>query len=326
MSLREIIYLDRDRIESYISQLAGGLTVQESAEATEDQKILGGIKAGIKVVDFESVAEKSTSDTTSSMRVPAHAILSTLEDLLQRKSLVADATCGAVVPGQIARLRGDATFESWGLLASLADSIQGIATLSAKIYGVTRAADDLKVLRARLSEIEKVTRQQGAASTEGTRKALGREITTRSAMLEVIDGKYIEDVKEVIRLFFQDQNQFRIAAPGGPAFVGLLRREHLVGSSMEEILFNYGSKPQVSFEALFYVAELGRADTFNLEDVAKRFPNMEGRQFSFGLLQTLIREVGSVLLELAEELRRPVAEETAFMVPLAIYREIRQPT
>jgi hypothetical protein len=105
--------------------------------------------------------------------------------------------------------------------------------------------------------------------------------------------------------------------------VGLLRKENLVGSTMEELLFNYGSKPQASFGALFYVTEFGREDSFDPSAFVSRIPDFKGKAFSFGLVQTLIREVGSFMLECAEELRRPVGENAAFIVPLAIYREIR---
>jgi hypothetical protein len=122
MALRELLYFDRERIESYISQLAGGLTVQESTQQTGSEKLSGGLKASIKILELQSGAEQSATSASTTTRVPAHAILDYLEALLCEAHMLADAGNHLVLPGQIATMRGDATFESWGLLAELADS------------------------------------------------------------------------------------------------------------------------------------------------------------------------------------------------------------
>ncbi|WP_437629899.1 DUF6414 family protein [Sorangium sp. So ce854] len=324
MKLRELIYLDRERVDSYISQLAGGLIVEESHQVGDTEKLAGKFKASIKVVEFEVGGETTGTTGTTLRRIPAHAVLSTLEHLLEESGSLVDAASDSILPGQVGRIRGDATFESWSLLASLADSIQGIGTLSAKIYGLVKGADDLKDLRARLTKIEQLHRKNaGDPALQGTTAELASQIKGRHVALSVVDGKYVDDVKDVVKLFFQDQNHIRISVPGGKTFVGLLRKEALVGCTMEELLFTYGSRPQMAFGALFYVAEFGREETLDANAVAERFKAVQGKPFSLGLLQHLIREGGSALLELAEELRRPAGENAAFIVPLAIFRDVR---
>ena len=44
---------------------------------------------------------------------------------------------------------------------------------------------------------------------------------------------------------------------------------------------------------------------------------------SLAFVQQAIREVGGLVLDLAEEIRRPIGPDAAFVVPLALFREIR---
>lgn len=53
MKLREIIYLDRTRVDSYISQLAGTLTLQESASTSKTQKGSGAVSVDLIVAKVE---------------------------------------------------------------------------------------------------------------------------------------------------------------------------------------------------------------------------------------------------------------------------------
>lgn len=326
MKLREIIYLDRVRVESYISQLSGSLTVQEATASANNDKTGTQFGADLSVVKFGVSEEAGAGTTRTKTAIPAHAILAILEKLLEEHGMLVDATKTLAAPGEIATFTGEATFESWGLLASLADSVQGVATLGAKIYSATRGQDDVKTIRENLSMLEKLikkNRGHQAVVSEAT-SALASAINTPLSWLSVVDGKYINDVKDVVKLFFQDQNHIRLASHN-KTFVGLLRREGLVGSTMEEMLFDYGSAPKVRFGALFYVAEFGRDETFDAEHIKARFEGLGGRSFSFSLVQEAIRKVGTVLLEAAEELRRPIGENASFVVPLAVYREISAP-
>src|SRR5437870_3731545 len=112
MALREILYLDRPRVESYISQLTGALPVQESTSSTETKKGTGSVGMDLKVIKVEGSRGTDTAVLQTSTAVPAHAVLAKLEALLDEQQLVVDAAKSTVLPGQIARLRGDATFES----------------------------------------------------------------------------------------------------------------------------------------------------------------------------------------------------------------------
>lgn len=323
MALREIIYLDRVRVESYISQMAGRVTVQESAAASDGEKLSGQIGAEFGFAKFGVSGERNTGGTRTTTTIPAHAVLATLETLLESNGMVVDAGATTVLPGQIATFRGDATFESWGLLASLADSVQGVATLAAKIYSLTQGTAHVKELRQQLEQLEKLMRKtRGDLSVGDVQTRLSSGIKAPLVALSIVDGKYINDVKDVVKLFFQDQNHIRLASRG-KTFVGLLRRDSLVGSTMEEMLFDYGSAPKASFGALFYLAEFGHAETIVAEEFKARMAALGGRPVSFSLVQEAIREVGTILLQLAEELRRPIGENAAFMIPLAVYREIR---
>lgn len=172
MSLREIVYLDRVRVESYISQMAGGITVQEAAAASGGEKQTGQIGADLSFLKFGVAGERNAGTTRTITMVPAHAALAKLEELLEAQRMVVNATTTTVIPGQIARFRGDATFESWGLLASLADSVQGVATLGAKIYSATRGQTDVKALRQQLDQLEKLVRKnrgETAGASQGRR-------------------------------------------------------------------------------------------------------------------------------------------------------------
>jgi hypothetical protein len=322
MSLREIIYLDRTRVESYLSQLVGGLTVSEDVASEKSQKLTGEVRAGVKFIEFSAGGERADGTTSTSTRVPAHAILATLEQALQSQGLLLDATTATVLPGHLAVLRGDATFESWGMLASVADSVQGIAQLAAKIYLMTRGTSDFKALRQQLDYLDKLTKShRGPAPSSEQRTALASAIGKVHTLLSIVEDRYIDDAKGIVKLFFQDQNHVRLTAKG-KTYVGLMRRENLVGSTMEELLFDYGGKPQHSFGALFYVAEFGRDQSLSADDLTARFTNFKDSEFSFGMIQRAIRDVGTFLLDCAEELRRPTGTEAAFIVPLAIYREV----
>lgn len=322
-TLREIVYLDRERVHSYTSQLDDGLTTELSSTAAQRSGLTGGVEAALGPVNFQVGAERGADTSTQVTRIPAHAVLATLESSLTRERLLRDAAETLVLPGQIGRLTGDATFESWGLLASLADSVQGIATLGAKIYRSTRGQRDLQTLKRQVAELERLLKlKTDSVITAEHHNKLAQTVGMANTVLGVIDGGYIENVKEVVKLFFQDQNHFRISS-ANKSFVGLLRRENFVGSTMEELLFSYGSQPKVAFSALFYVTELARNDVFDPARLPNRMAHLQGKPFSFGVLQEAIRDIGTAILECAEELRRPTGEESAFIVPLAVYREVR---
>jgi hypothetical protein len=132
-------------------------------------------------------------------------------------------------------------------------------------------------------------------------------------------------VKEIVKLFFRDQNLVRISTHFG-TFVGLLRRDCFIGGTTDESLFTYGSRPTTAFTALLYVAELGRDKELSQDDLNTRLQTIVGRTLTLGTLQSAIREMGSAILEYAEELRRPVGGKAVFVIPLAIYREVKGPS
>ena len=323
MTLREIVYLDRVRVESYISQLAGGVVVETSESTTDSQQHSAKLGISTPILRVDLGRDAGEAGTQSVKMIPAHAALTTLESLLKSHSLLADAGTTTVVPGQVAYFHGDATFESWGLLASLADSVQGVATLGAKIYSAQYGTKTVNDLNQRLKQLEALIKRykNNEEAVAAPRREL-RDAVLKTGWLSIVSGNYINDAKDIVRLFFQDQNHVRISS-GGKTFVGLMRRDNLVGSTMEEILFDYGSKPKVAFGAIFYVTEFGRAEAMTVDDFKERFGNMGGPPLSFALLQSAIRTVGTAVLELAEEIRRPAGENAAFVVPLALFREIR---
>lgn len=128
MPLREILYLDRDRVDSYISQLAGGVIVRESLQSTDAEKLSGKVKASIKVVEFEVGGEKSTGSTTALTRIPAHAILSTLEQLLESSAMLVDVNAEGILPGQLGRVPGRASENLCFLTSSCSPSPKEKAT------------------------------------------------------------------------------------------------------------------------------------------------------------------------------------------------------
>jgi hypothetical protein len=323
MQLREIVYLDGERVDSYISQLAGGLTVEESAQTSTQGRLSGSVKASIKVVEFQVGAEQGSGAEAVIKRVPAHAKLSTLEQLLESASMITDPHASTPLPGQICRLSADATFESWGLLASLADSIQGLASLGLGIYSATRGEQTLRSLQQQLKELERVLKKRPNDAAARTAVAtLGAQVSKLTIFASMVEGRQIEDVKEIVKLFFQNQNHIRLSTKER-TFVGLLRSEHLVGCTMNELVFTYGSRPMGTFEALFYVSELGTGQELDPAQIGARFVSIAQQGLPFTTLRETIRQVGTLLLECAEQLRRPDAADAVFMVPLAVFRTIR---
>lgn len=321
--LREIVYLDRERINSYLSQLAGGLTVQETSQDSTAESMSGSVKASIKVLEFQVGGEKATGAESVITRIPAHAILSTFEQILEDQSMLVDARGSTILPGQLCRLTADATFESWGMLASLADSIQGIAAIAAKIYSATKGEATLQTLKTQTKELERhLKRTPGSPESKAALARLVPAVSKINLLLSIVEGRYIDDAKEVIKLFFQDQNHVRFAV-GDTNFVGLLRAENLVSSTMAELLFTYGSRPMGSFGAIFYIAELGSHHGLVPATLAARFADLASGEFPLSNARKAIREVGTLLLDCAEELRRPEAEDAVFIVPLAVFRDIR---
>lgn len=321
--LREIVYLDQERVHSYVSQLGEGLTVEESAQGSKNSTLTGGVAAGLGPAHFNVGATRGSGDILTTTRVPAHAVLRRLEELLEENALLVQASAATILPGQIGHVRGDATFESWSLLAELADSVQGVALLAAKIHAATSGKVTFQELQKRMRELEKLVKKNGMRTEhDGAIQALGTAVGKYTLPLAIVFDGYINDAKDVVKLFFQNQNHVRIVAKD-KTYVGLLRRENLIGATMEEVLFSYGAKPKQSFDMLFYVAEFGRDDTFEMDDLTSRLTTIAAGGFSFGRFQEMIRAVGSAILDLAEEVRRPTGENSAFVVPLAIYRTIR---
>lgn len=314
--IREIVYLDRERIESYLSQLRGSLVVQSSQTSGGEKGVSGKLGFRTPVGEIGVGAEGSEHQAKTVTNVPAHAILTELEDLLAEYDLLSDAGEATPCPGQLAKVRGDTTFESWELLASLTDSIQGVADFAVKLWGKSRSD-----VRQQIDAAEKRLRKSSGVDSEAA--ATLKSLRPVSILLTAIEDQYLGDIKKVIKLFFQDQNHVRVIV-GGRTFVGLLRRENLVASSMEELMFSYGTKPSASFDVLFLMAEYGgERDMMDSTEIAARFSGFKDAKPSLGYVQSVIREVGGLILEFAEELRRPGVGTTAFIVPLAVCREIK---
>ncbi|WP_052546249.1 DUF6414 family protein [Enhygromyxa salina] len=327
--LRDIVYLDRVRIESYLSQLAGGLTVQEAVSTQSGEDINAGFGANAGIVAISVGGKKMNATSVATTRMPAYAIVQMLESELVEEGLLKEDCCN-LLPGQIVRVRGEMTLESWGLLASLADSAQGAGTLATKVYSKTKSNADLEDIRRELKALEsaakqksggqKLTRQEQQQRTA----ALAKRVGNVSMWRDIVTDGYIDDVKEIIKLFFQDQHHIRLAADE-TILVGLLREDGLVGSTMEELLFAYGTRPSTDFTILAQIAEVGRADPVNVTEIPARMNACIDPGDPIGTIQKIIREVGKVILQIAEELRRPSGEDMCFVVPLAMYREIRKP-
>lgn len=332
-SLRDIIYLDRVRVESFVSQLAGGLTIQEGSGAKAEEMLEGGVGANIGVVKFSVGGKEAHATTLSTTRIPAYAILGTVEAALNDADLL-KSPGPAVLPGHILKAPGEMTLESWGLLASLADNLQGAGLLGAKVYSRTRGEKDMNQMRQELRALEKALKRKPgqalAASPDekaNRQEALAKKLGQISAWFEILTDGYIDDVKEIIKLFFQDQHHIRLKTTtdsSSVTLIGLLRDDGLVGSTMEELIFAYGARPSTGFTMLAQVTESARAEQVDLNQLSERFAALRDPTPSLGLIQRGIRVLGGTILEIAEELRRPAAEDLVFVVPLAVYREVLQ--
>ncbi|HFE47336.1 MAG TPA: hypothetical protein ENJ18_17925, partial [Nannocystis exedens] len=153
--LRDIIYLDRVRVESFVSQLAGGLTIDERIEEKTEETLDGRLGADLGFVTFSVGGKKARATTLSTTTIPAYAILKTLETALRDADLLKKPEQKSILPGQIVQASGEMTLESWGLLASLVDNLQGAGLLGAKVYSRMRGKQEIRDLRRELKDLEK---------------------------------------------------------------------------------------------------------------------------------------------------------------------------
>jgi hypothetical protein len=342
--LRDLLYLDSEKAASIFSQIYGGL-IRETQEATEQgTERRRGFAFDLKLIRPEFGGTSSERSEVIESRVLHHALLLQIEDALFDLEAAVDLDASVPAPGTADEARAlldDASYvraEGWSVIEDY-DRISMIAgEFPALQEFIQRAAmsgvedsDEMKALRESIEEKkqaaigkppkirQKELREASALETE-LDKALKQAVEADEAPAPWL----IEGIQRWVKVFLPGRitlRTFPFADLPDFQIIGNLKRESFVDADLGNLIFAYGTQPNVKLTVIGLLTSLPRADgpPFDPLGEFELTPDGEGtEEFEFergfrGLFEGM---------EGLEKFSRFARYPNVTIYPLAVYRRV----
>lgn len=346
--LRDLIYLDVPKASSLLSQAESGLLqeIRESEEGSSDAK--GTVGAGVSFLKAEVAGTLSERGSRSETRVLHHALLTRLEEVLRGRAMLQDVTAAAgtgntaealrdrVTSHPYVRARGWVVFEDYARMKSRMEQFNTLAAFLRKCSQMTlEKTDEYRTVKGQIAAQKQTAEQE--RDRERRRDAL-KEVQHAEAGLDQLvshfvganapsplDDWLVKGVGHWIDTFHPDQIHLRLYPhPDVPGFhlLANLKRSGFLDDSVDNVLFAYGSRPNVQLSMLGLVTSAPRPDgpAFDpmAEYAAPTEPDAVGdiRGFEQGFRQAFVGLQG------LETFARFERFPNVTVYPIAVFRDV----
>ncbi len=347
-TLRDFIYFDVDKATSIFSQLSGGLItgIETRAEDAQDQRNIR--KYDLKLFKPEFGGVQTSTQVQQESRILHHDLFSRIEGQLFNEGYALDVSAefssDSVVSGTAherlsqafyIRVEGWAVIEDYERMKSIAARYNRIAEFIARC-GVSELeqTEEFQALQQQIEaarqRVEAIKDKNKRSKEDRTLRQLQQRFQEQLTALTGLSGVapwLVEGMGEFIDTFMPDRINLRIYPFDDlPVFnvVGNLRRTCFVDADIENLLFAYGSRPNVKLTMFGLVTSLPGPDAGQFDPMSEFDANIEispesadQREFEKGFRGVFRGFEGF------ENMIRYSRYPNVTVYPVAVYRDIR---
>ncbi|TWI72983.1 hypothetical protein LZ24_01394 [Desulfobotulus alkaliphilus] len=344
--VKDLIYLDMDKVSSLYSQITGGI-IQQFETSTSSNKTDKNLRNyDLKLFKHEAGGVGTDSESFKETRVSHHELYNELEDQLFKLGYAAeigvDVSKEQLASGEAISIfentlcikaTGWAVLEDYERICRISANYKDIvALINRSIESSLRESDECKEILEKIesqrNEIRLMKNGQQKTKRKNELDELERhvELLIKAKSIGEVEDWIIEGMQNWIRVFlpgvinfrlypFDDISEFHILSN--------LKRESFLESSTESVHFLYGSKPTVKLDILGVITAIPKEGSkqfdpmveFNEEEL-----NQEGRES-----ESVERAFRGVFrgFDGFEEMIRTCRYPRIMIHPIAIYRSIK---
>ena len=337
-SIKDLIYFDYDKAKSLNSQLSGGL-ISEITRAIEDE---GGSSSDFGF-DIKLIKGKiAASDTERTIRTEKielyHELLNEIEKKLSKNKVLKDLNQSLTTDGKsfndflnnvprytYIKASGWSSFEDYGRFKDIMSNFNEIQRL---IYASAIANNpELIEQKRQINELkrglQKSNNHKELAKLKAVEKSFDKTIQEHSEA-NLLDETFIERVKIFLDTFSPNRLNFRLAPfDDFPEFQILsnLKSEYLVNGDFENVIFTYGSRPNIKLSVFGVITSCPRKKDIRV-DLNDEYLGYDDSELSEeAVYDKIFRNVFSSFENFEKFLFVPSYPKIAIS-PIGIYREV----
>lgn len=344
MTLKDFIYFDVNKATSILSQLEDGLVKEfnRGVEETEDDKTINKFNLHLWKPEFGDASSNKNSIIETG--IFHHDLFNKLEKQLNERNFVATIMERETNIEKVEQFRsllsdkfyvkaeGKVLIEDFSKIKFIAERFNNITSFISQC--TTSSIEEQQEYVDYMTSLEKEREEAKKIKDKNIRKRRERELNKREKEfkdtiknnLEVqgIEEWLIDGIIYFIDTFIVNRINLRVYPYSGLPYLQILsnlKRECFVDSDLENLLFAYGSRPNIKLSVFGLITSIPEKSNqiFSLEEEYEFYPTEEqGDEIVF---EKAFRQVFSSMEEF-EGLVRFSRYPNITIYPIAVYRDI----
>ncbi|MBB1286465.1 hypothetical protein HRH25_18935 [Flavisolibacter sp. BT320] len=339
-SIKDLIYFDYDKAKSLNSQLTGGL-ISELTRAIESE---GGLSSevGFDVKILKSKIgsnNKERSIRTETIEV-YHELLNQIEKSLFERNILTDINKSFEESGKsfndflievpsytYVKATGWSAFEDFERFKRIMNNFNEIQRL---IYGsVLESHEEVKQIKEQINDVKKNLKNKNSSNKDLVRlkaieKNFDKAIERESGAI-LLDETFIERVETFLNTFSPNRINFRLAPFdifNDFQILANLKSEHLVNGSFENVIYTYGSRPNIKLSVFGVITSCPQKQDVRVDLYDEYIAYQDDELADEARFEKAFRNVFSTFENFEKFFFVPSYPKVSIS-PIAIYREIR---
>ena len=289
--IRDLLYFDVEKAASIFSQLAGGLPEQttEAREETSDSRNIRRYDLKVFAPEFGGVSSERREEIE--VRVLHHDLLDRVETMLFDRGFAVDLNerlAGSAVSLESARREameypyvrttGLSLIEDFSRFRSFADEFKEVSKFLNQCARYTvEESEEMKELALQLdqakAEAGRIKDRNEKAVAEQRVKVIADKVEASLKGVETIQDLpdwLMSGIGHFIDTFLRERINFRVLPfTSLPEFevLGNLKRDSFVDSSLDNLLFAYGTKPHIELSVMGLVTAVPDRGSHPIDEV-----------------------------------------------------------
>ena len=337
-SIKDLIYFDYDKAKSLNSQLSGGLISEITRAIEEEGGSSSDIGFDIKLVKGKIAASDSERTIRTEKIELYHELLNDIENKLSEKNVLKDLNQSLTTEGKTfnnflqnvpkytyVKANGWSSFEDYGRFKNIMSNFNEIQRL---IYAsAIENNPEITLQRKQINELkrglQKSSNHKELAKLKAVEKQFDKTIEEFSDA-KLLDETFVERVKTFLDTFSPNRLNFRLAPfDDFPEFQILsnLKSEYLVNGNFENVIFTYGSRPNIKLSVFGIITSCPRKEDIRV-DLNDEYLGFEESELSEeAVYDKIFRNVFSSFENFEKFFFVPSYPKIAIS-PIGIYREV----